>query len=270
MQFRQKALSKLQSPEELDLPVRFARPQGRLVLAVTVVVMAAAGFWAFTGSVSSKLSAPGILTHAEGSYRLQSPYAGQVTQVLAEEGQLLSPGAPPLLRIGTDRGDRTVHAVAGGRVTTLVAKIGSVVTTGADVATVERVDNPDDPLVAMVYVPGGNGGSIPLGASVDLGVQSVPPSSATACCAAASRRSAAHPRHRSSSPASSATAQLAAQFAKQGNPVAVLVELERSAVTKSGYQWSSAGGPPYAVDSTTPVTAAVHLAAQHPVDWLLP
>lgn len=91
MQFRQKALSKLQSPEELDLPVRFARPQGRLVLAVTVVVMAAAAFWAFTGSVSSKLSAPGILTHAEGSYLLQSPFAGQVTAVLAEEGQLLSP-----------------------------------------------------------------------------------------------------------------------------------------------------------------------------------
>lgn len=268
MQFRQKALSKLQSPEELDLPVRFARPQGRLVLAVTVVVMAAAGFWAFTGSVSSKLSAPGILTHAEGSYRLQSPYAGQVTQVLAEEGQLLSPGAP-LLRIGTDRGDRTVHAVAGGRVTTLVAKIGSVVTTGADVATVERVDNPDDPLVAMVYVPGGNGGSIPLGASVDLGVQSVPQQRYGVLRGRVKAVGRA-PQTPEQLTGFLGDSRLAAQFAKQGNPVAVLVELERSAVTKSGYQWSSAGGPPYAVDSTTPVTAAVHLAAQHPVDWLLP
>ncbi|ARX88421.1 hypothetical protein SMD44_07908 [Streptomyces alboflavus] len=42
MQFRQQALSKLQSPEELDVPVRYARPQGLLVLAVTLVVMAAA------------------------------------------------------------------------------------------------------------------------------------------------------------------------------------------------------------------------------------
>lgn len=91
MQFRQKALSKLQSPEELDLPVRFARPQGRFVLAVTVLVMTAAGFWAFTGSVSSKQSAPGILTRAEGSYLLQSPFSGQVTAVVAKEGQLLSP-----------------------------------------------------------------------------------------------------------------------------------------------------------------------------------
>ena len=42
MQFRQQALSKLQSPEEIDLPVRFARPQGWLVLTVTVLVVVAA------------------------------------------------------------------------------------------------------------------------------------------------------------------------------------------------------------------------------------
>ncbi|MFI9237903.1 HlyD family efflux transporter periplasmic adaptor subunit [Streptomyces sp. NPDC053079] len=267
MQFRQKALSKLQSPEELDLPVRFARPQGRLVLAVTVVVMAAASFWAFTGSVSSKLSAPGILTHAEGSYMLQSPYAGQITQVLAKEGQLLPPGAP-LLEVGTDRGARTVRVVAGGRVTTLVAKIGSVVTTGADVATVERVTSPDDPMVAVLYVPGGSGGTIPVGAPVDLSVQSVPQQ----------RFGVLRGRVKAVGRAPQTPAQisgflgdsrLAAQFSRQGNPVAVLVQLERSATT-SGYRWSSAGGPPYAVDSTTPVTGAVHLSAQRPVDWLLP
>lgn len=75
MQFRQQALAKLQSPEELDLPVRFARPQGWLVLSVTVVVMAAASVWAVTGSVTSTVSAPAVLTHGEGSYILQSPAA---------------------------------------------------------------------------------------------------------------------------------------------------------------------------------------------------
>ncbi|MEV5242758.1 HlyD family efflux transporter periplasmic adaptor subunit [Streptomyces cinnamoneus] len=268
MQFRQKALSKLQSPEELDLPLRFARPQGRLVLAVTVVVMAVAAFWAFTGSVSSKLSAPGILTHAEGSYLLQSPFAGQVTAVLAKEGQLLSPGAP-LVQVSTDRGDRAVRVVAGGRLTTLVARIGSVVTTGADVATVERVKNPDDPLVAVLYVPGGSGGTIPVGAAVDLSVESVPRQRFGVLrgrVAAVGRA----PQTQAQISGFLGDARLAAQFARQGNPVAVLVRLERSSATRSGYRWSSADGPPYAVDSTTPVTGAVHLAAQHPVDWLLP
>ncbi|MFI9201952.1 HlyD family efflux transporter periplasmic adaptor subunit [Streptomyces sp. NPDC053048] len=268
MQFRQQALSKLQSPEELDLPVRFARPQGRLVLAVTVVVMAVAAFWAFTGSVSSKLSAPGILTHADGSYLLQSPFAGQVTKAFAREGELLAPGAP-LLQIGTDRGERTVRLPAGGRVTTLIAKTGSVVATGADVATVERVTRADDPLVAMLYVPADSGSAITVGASVDIGVQSVPqqPFGVLRGRVEAVGRAPRTPAQISGFLGDS---RLAAQFTRQGNPVAVLVRLERSSATASGYRWSSKDGPPHPLDSMTPVTGSVHLAAQRPVDWLLP
>ncbi|MEU3724518.1 HlyD family efflux transporter periplasmic adaptor subunit [Streptomyces sp. NPDC031705] len=268
MQFRQKALSTLQSPEELDLPVRFARPQGRLVLAVTVVAMAAASIWAFAGTVSAKLSAPGILTHAEGSYLLQSPYAGQVVETLAKEGQLLSPGAP-LLRVTTDRGEQVVRLLAGGRVTTLVAKTGSVVTTGADVATVERVKNAAEPLTAVLYVSGPSGSAIPVGAQVDLTVQSVPQP----------RYGVLRGRVQAVGRTPQTAAQiggflgdgrLAARFTRQGDPVAVLVRLERSSATTSGYRWSSSDGPPYPVDSTTPVTGAVRLSAQRPVDWLLP
>ncbi|GHB51353.1 hypothetical protein GCM10010347_21410 [Streptomyces cirratus] len=268
MQFRQKALSKLQSPEELDLPVRFARPQGRLALAVTVVVMAAAAFWAFTGSVSSKLSAPGILTRAEGSYLLQSPFAGQVTAVHAKEGQLLAPGAP-LLQVSTEQGERTVRAVAGGRVTALVARVGAVVTTGADVATLERVKNPDDPLVAVLYVPAASGAAVPVGATVDLTVQSVPQQH-YGVLRGRVKEVGRTPQTPAQIGGFLGDGRLAAQFTRQGNPVQVLVQLERAPRTRSGYRWSSTDGPPYALDSTTPVTGAVHLSVQRPVDWLFP
>ncbi|WP_030767808.1 HlyD family efflux transporter periplasmic adaptor subunit [Streptomyces sp. NRRL F-2664] len=268
MQFRQKALSKLQSPEELDLPVRLARPQGRLVLAVTVVVMAVAGHWACTGTVSSRLSAPGILTRAEGSYVLQTPLAGQVTAVLAEEGQVLAAGAP-LLTVRTEQGERPVRAVTGGRLTTLVAKVGSVVATGADVATFERVDNPQDPLVAVLYVPGSSGPEIPVGAPVDLSVQSVPRQRfgmLRGRVAAVGRA----PLTQAQIAGFLGDGGLAERFSRHGSPVAVVVRLERSPGTASGYRWSSADGPPHTVDSRTPVTGAVRLAAQRPVDWLLP
>uniref|UniRef100_UPI00035F0F6C DUF2118 domain-containing protein n=1 Tax=Streptomyces xiaopingdaonensis TaxID=1565415 RepID=UPI00035F0F6C len=147
MQFRQKALSRLQSPEELDLPVRFARPPGRLVLAVTLVAMAAAAVWGVTGTVTNKVESPGVLTHAGGSYVLQSPLAGQVTGVFAEEGDRVEAGAP-LLRVRTQAGPRAVRAVEAGQVTTLLTESGSVLTPGADVATVERAEDPDEPLVA--------------------------------------------------------------------------------------------------------------------------
>lgn len=268
MQFRQQALSKLQSPEELDLPVRYARPQGLLVLAITVVVMVAASVWAVTGSLSSTLRAPGILTHGQGSYVLQSPVTGQVTSVLAEDGDRLSAGAP-VLKVRTDQGDKVVRAIAAGRVTALVARIGTVVTTGADVATLERVSGDDDPLLAMVYVPADSAATVPVGASVDLTVQSVP----TEQYGMLRGRVKAVGRAAQSEQKITGflgDKELAGQFIKDGPPVAVLVQLERSSSAKSGYKWSSDGGPPFALDSMTLATGAFHLAEQRPIDWLLP
>ncbi|MEV4939523.1 HlyD family efflux transporter periplasmic adaptor subunit [Streptomyces zaomyceticus] len=268
MQFRQKALSKLQSPEELDVPVRFARPQGRLVLAVTIVVIAVAGYWALTGTVASTLSAPGVLTHAEGSYLLQSPVAGQVTEVLVAEGRSVEPGTP-VLTVRTDKGDRPVRAVAGGRVATLFARTGSVVATGADVATLERVTDPKDPLVAMLYLPGDDAATIRVGARVDLGVQSVP-RDRFGVLRGRVEAVGRTPQTRAQIGAFLGDSGLAARFSRQGDPVAVLVRLDRSATTPSGYAWSSTDGPPHPVDSGTPVAGAVRLSAQRPVDWLLP
>ncbi|MFF1839137.1 HlyD family efflux transporter periplasmic adaptor subunit [Streptomyces sp. NPDC058231] len=268
MQFRQQALSKLQSPEELDLPVRFARPQGRLALCVTVLVMAASCFWAVTGSVSSTVQAPGILTHAQGSYILQSPYAGQVTAVLAKEGESL-PADAPLLKVRTGQGDRVVRTIAAGRVTALTAAIGAVVTTGADVASVERTRGESDPLMVMLYVPGNSGPAVPVGSSVDLTVESVP---AQQYGVLRGRVAAVGRTSQTSRQIGGflGDSQLGEQFSQHGRPVAVLVRLDRSSATRSGYRWSSAEGPPYAIDSMTLATGAIHLADQRPIDWLLP
>lgn len=268
MHFRQQALSKLQSPEQLDLPVRFARPQGLLVLCVTIAVMTAACFWAVTGSVSSTMSAPGIITHARGSYILQSPVAGQITGVLAEEGQTLPAGAP-LLKVRTEQGNRVVSTMAAGRLTTLAATIGAVVTTGADVASVERIDGPDDPLTVLLYVQGGIGSTPAVGAQVDLTVQSVPSQQYGVLRGRVSAVGRS-PRTQAQIARFLGDGQLGAQFARQGRPTEVRVRLDRSSATKSGYRWSSAEGPPYAIDSMTLATGAVHLADRRPIDWLLP
>jgi multidrug efflux pump subunit AcrA (membrane-fusion protein) len=268
VQFRQKAFSKLQSPEELDLPVRYARPQGWLVLLVTVLVMAGAGYWAVTGKVSGKLDAPGVLTHAQGSYVLQSPVSGQVVKVLAEEGRLLPPRTP-VLKVRTDQGYRVVRTVSAGRVTSLTAKIGSVITPGKDVATIERVKSPDEPLVAMLYVPGSSGSTVSPGAAVDLTVQSAPTDEYGVLRGHVKAvGKGAQTREQVSS--FLGNAQLGAEFTKEGQPVAVMVELDRSATTKSGYKWSSEKGPPYKIQSMTIAEGAIHQPSQRPVDWLLP
>ncbi|MGW0628600.1 HlyD family efflux transporter periplasmic adaptor subunit [Streptomyces sp. NPDC002758] len=268
MQFRQQALAKLQSPEELDLPVRLARPQGWLALSVTVVAMAAASVWAVTGSVSSTVGAPAILTHGQGSYILQSPVAGQVTAVLAKQGERL-PADSPVLKVRTSQGDSVVRTVAAGRITGLAATIGQIIQTGTNVAAVEKAAHTSDPLYATVYVPVENAASIPADAAVDLTVSSVSTQEYGVL------RGHVKSVDRTAQSAQSIAAflgdgQLGEQFTKKGRPVAVLVRLDKSRATKSGYKWSSAEGPPYGLDSMTLATASIRLADQRPVDWLLP
>lgn len=268
MQFRQQALSKLQSPEDIDLPVRYARPRGTLVLLVTVAVMLGAAFWAVTGTVSSTLDAPGVLTHAQGSYVLQSPVAGQVTDVLAEEGERVAADTP-LVKVRTSQGSAVVRTLAAGRLTTLAAAIGSVITPGADVAAVERVGKGDDPLMAMLYVPAESGATVPVGASVDLTVQSVPTQQYGVLRGeVASVTRTAQTRQRISGFLGSS--QLGEQFSRQGPPVAVLVRLATDADGPSGFAWSSSQGPPYRLDSMTLAGGSIELAEQHPIEWLLP
>ncbi|MFB7496225.1 HlyD family efflux transporter periplasmic adaptor subunit [Streptomyces sp. NPDC056161] len=268
MQFRQQALAKLQSPEELDLPVRLARPQGWLALLVTVLVVAAATVWAVTGSVASTVGAPAILTHGQGSYILQSPVSGQVTAVLARQGQRLAADSP-VLKVRTGQGESVVRTVAPGRITTLAATIGQIIQTGADVAAVEKIAHASDPLYATVYVPAENATAIPANAPVDLTVSSVSTQEYGVL------RGHVKSVDRTAQSAQSIAAflgdgQLGEQFTKDGRPVAVLVRLDTSSATRSGYHWSSADGPPYALDSMTLATGSIRLADQRPVDWLLP
>ncbi|MFF8103005.1 HlyD family efflux transporter periplasmic adaptor subunit [Streptomyces sp. NPDC014986] len=268
MQFRQQAVAKLRSPEELDLPVRFARPQGWLVLSVTVIAMAAASVWAVTGSVASTVDAPAVLTYGQGSYVLQSPVAGQVTAVLAKEGERL-PAGSSVLKVRTEQGDTVVRTLDAGRITALTAGVGQIIGTGANVAAVEKVAHAKAPLYATVYVPAESAAGIPAHASVDLTVQSVP----------SQEYGVLHGEVRSVDRSAQSAQRIAAflgdsrlgeQFTEKGRPVAVTVELEKSSTTESGYAWSSADGPPFRLTSMTPATGSIRLADRRPVDWLLP
>ncbi|MFI2410833.1 HlyD family efflux transporter periplasmic adaptor subunit [Streptomyces sp. NPDC018947] len=268
MQFRQQALTKLQSPEELDLPVRLARPQGWLVLSVTVLAMAAASVWAVTGSVTSTVGAPAVLTHGQGSYVLQSPVSGQVTAVLARQGERLAAGSP-VLEVRTSEGESVVRSLDAGRVSALAASVGQIISTGADVASVEKVARAGDPLHATVYVPAEKAAAIPAGAPVDLTVQSVPAQEYGVLRGHVTSVDRSVQSARSIG-AFLGDAQLGEQLTKEGRPVAVTVRLDTSKSTESGYAWSSAQGPPFRLTSMTPATGSIRLADRRPVDWLLP
>lgn len=268
MQFRQKALAKLESPEELDVPVRFARPQGRLVLAVTVVLMGVGAWWAVTGTVQPRVTVAGALTHGEGGFTVQSPYPGQVGAVYAKQGATLPRGAA-VLSVTAGGTTRTVRMPAAGRVTTVRAGIGAVVATGADLVDVERIDSPSDPLLAVLWAPQSTAAAIPRGAAVDLTVAGVP-AHPDGTLSGTVLSVGGTPQTRADIGDFLGDPDLAQELDPRGELLPVVVTLRRSAATRSGYAWSEGPGPVAPPPSTTPVSASVRLAAQHPVDWILP
>ncbi len=167
-----------------------------------------------------------------------------------------------MLKVRTTQGATTVvRTVAAGRVTALAATIGAIVSTGANVAAVEKVAHADDPLYATVYVPAERRhhprerrGRPHRAVGADPAVRG------TARPCEGGRPERADPQQISSFLGDS---QLGERFAK-GRPVAVLVRLDRSAATKSGLKWSSADGPPFALTSMTLATGSIRLADQRP------
>jgi hypothetical protein len=267
VQFRQRALARLRSPEELDMPIRLARPRGWLILAALAAVVVAGGVWSVVGGLPHDLAAPGILTYPEGSFSLQSPIAGQVVDVFVHEGDGVAFGSP-VLNVQTGSGVQIVRAVSSGRVSVLSVKVGSVVAVGANLATVERLEDQGEEMVAVLYAPGDSGPMIPLGAKVDLTVQSVPAQQFGVL--------RGHVVDVGKSPESReqisdflSDSQLGEQFSAGGRPVKVTVELELSGDTRSGFAWSSVAGPPYSIDSRTQVSGVVHLATVRPIDWMV-
>lgn len=268
MKFNEKALAKLQAPEELTLPVRYARSPKWLVLGVLAVIVLAAGVWAATGSVPRTLDGPGILTHAAGSFTLQSPVAGQITGVEVAQGDKIHTGNA-VVRVRDGTRTRTVRTVAGGQVVALLGQIGQIVSTGSPLAVIERIGGPKDHLVAVLYVPGINSSAVPAGTGVGLTVQTVPAQQfglLRGRIIAAGR----FPESREQVTDFLGDGDLGARFTTDGPPVKVVVELLPAPATPSGYAWTTGTGPPFGLDSRMLVRGAIDLTPIRPINLVVP
>lgn len=266
MKFRPQALAKLQKPRAVDAPIQLARPRSLLSLGVVTLLMVAGAFWAVFGSVPQQTGATGILTHAEGSIYLQSPYSGQITGVYISEGSVF-PANTPLFTIHDAAGIETVRSFTGGRVISVVGAVGQEISQGTQLAVVETINETDDPLIAMLYLPQSSAGMVHVGSLVDLTVASAPADQFGVLRGTVESISQ-FPQTQGQISAFLGDPQLADEFSAQGQPFGVEVSLA-TANTTSGFDWSGGAGPPYQIDSRTLVSASIQMAPIKPIDWLV-
>jgi HlyD family secretion protein len=90
--FRQAALDRLASPEQLHTLMKVTDAKGWLALLGCGVLLASALCWGVFGSVPTKLQASGILIHSAGLADVVGLGAGQVTSIDVDAGDFVRKG----------------------------------------------------------------------------------------------------------------------------------------------------------------------------------
>ena len=91
--FREEAMDKMQSPDELDQLMRVTDPKGWLALIALVALVAAAVVWGVFGSVPIEVgSDEGILLHTGARHEVASQVSGLVTECAARWEPHPAPG----------------------------------------------------------------------------------------------------------------------------------------------------------------------------------
>jgi hypothetical protein len=266
--FRKVALDRQSSPERLDELMQLTGPGGWLALLAACVVVAVAVGWGILGRVPTVVAAEGVLIRDESIRMVESPGTGQVADVLVDVGDPVTRDqvVARLVQSGTGR-TVDVASAHDGRVTEVRAERGNVVQAGTSLLVLEQEGRP---LEAVLYLPPIEAKRVQPGMEVQLAPSSVRqerygllrgrvttvgelPATLLSMRRVLGSDELARALHGGGT------------GALRGAPIQVEVELLRDERTASGFQWTSPGGPPIAIQNGTPCTAEVVLAEQAPI-----
>ena len=115
--FREEAMDKTLSPDELDRLMRVTSPRGWLALIALLALVAAAVVWGVFGTIPVQVSADeGILLGGDSRHQVVSQISGLVTDVRVETGDDVKEGQV-LARVRPNEGAETdVVSLFDGRV----------------------------------------------------------------------------------------------------------------------------------------------------------
>lgn len=90
--FREKALERLSSPEQLDQLMHLVGPRDWLPLAALGSLVSAGVVWSFLGQIPVTVTGQGVLIYPRQVVPLQSPLSGSIEQLYVEEGDRIQAG----------------------------------------------------------------------------------------------------------------------------------------------------------------------------------
>ncbi|HEY1110766.1 MAG TPA: HlyD family efflux transporter periplasmic adaptor subunit [Opitutaceae bacterium] len=268
--FRQAALDRLSSPEQLDDLREVAPSRAWIALASLGVLLAAVLGWSIFGRIPTKLHGDGILLRGQQIGKISALEAGLVTRVRVAAGDVVTRGqvVAEVRRTSAREGDAALQLVTQqpGRVLELLAKPGDVVAAGQSLLSLESTEGDVE---AILYLDAAQGRRIAVGMPVQVAPLPYPKSEYGYLVGQV--------KSVSDFPASRAAMQtviehedLVRRLASGGAPIAVRVSLSPAPGASGRYLWSSSAGPASELRSGTLCAASIVIDERRPIALAIP
>ncbi len=268
--FREEALAKLDSLDDLDRLVTVTSPRAWLSLGAMGILMLVGLLWAVFGTMPSSLEVSGILLRGGRVLRAESPAGGRIDEFLVAAGESVTVGQPlaRLAQDGADGSEKPLDIVspASGTLSSFQAFPGQFVARGSAVATIEPEG---EPLLATLFAPPGLGKKIAVGMEAQIVPEGLS-AEEYGYLLGRVRRVADLPSTEAGMMSVLRNELLVRDFSASGAPIQIDVELRPDPDSPGGYAWSSSRGPVYPVSSGYLCGARIILGRDSPAARLFP
>lgn len=269
--FREAALERLSSPEQLDRLTQVTRPKGWIALIVLILLIVTALLWGFFSTISTRVAGQGIIAVTGNVNNVVATVSGQITRINLKAGQVVEEGQiiASLFRWDTDPAAiRQIYQVVSpysGRVVEMKAEEGQLIERGTAIVSLEPLGRR---LEAVVYVTSGEGKKVLPGMDAEVAPVTVKPEEFGYIMGRV-RSVSQFPKTQQGMQSVLGMKELAEKFGKEGPPYEVFVELLRDPQGSGGFQWSSKG-PDIPVEKGTLCAVKIVVRKQSPVSLLVP
>ena len=136
--FRQVALERLSSPEQLDQIVQVTSPKSWLALLAIGALLVTAVIWSIVGRIPVEISGSAILLNSGGVKNIVSVESGQITEFYLAPGQLIDQGQL-IAKVSMPGAAEAVpvYSPYNGRVLELKADVGNLIGPGSPLASIK-------------------------------------------------------------------------------------------------------------------------------------
>jgi hypothetical protein len=174
--FRQEAVERMSSPEQLDELMPVTSPRGWIALAGLSLLLVLGIAWAFLGTIETTVEGNGVLVRPGYVFLIDAPAAGIVETVHVEAEQMVRKGDPLITLVFEEPGEKpgksdgqprkeVIRSKGAGRVLDVSVIAFDPVKQGAALLTLEV---PEQPLQAVLYVPAKDGYKVNKGMPVQV------------------------------------------------------------------------------------------------------